>query len=217
MKIVGHRGAARQYPENTKYGFEQAFEDGVRCFELDLHASKDGTPMIIHDDTTTRTTGKKQYVRQSKYDALMRLGIPTLNQMLPLFEKCDHIQLEIKDTPRPIFEFLRYQFLFNIDPSNFWITSDNTATLDLASIMLPDAKLGIVFDNTSDPRDCVQIAMKHKCHMIVFPDMTSGRDIARAKEYGLTTSIYTINDSEKKVWCEERGIDYLITDVPSSL
>lgn len=54
---VAHRGASGLAPENTLPAFEIAFQ---RCaapmIELDVHLSRDGVPVIIHDDTLERTT-----------------------------------------------------------------------------------------------------------------------------------------------------------------
>lgn len=51
-----HRGFSGKYPENTMLAFEKAVEAGADGIELDVHLSKDGTPVIIHDETVNRTT-----------------------------------------------------------------------------------------------------------------------------------------------------------------
>lgn len=53
---VGHRGAMGLRPENTLESFELAFDLGAHMVELDVHLSKDGQPVVIHDDTLERTT-----------------------------------------------------------------------------------------------------------------------------------------------------------------
>ena len=57
MKIVGHRGAKGEAPENTLPSFKHAYGQGIRHFELDVRLSSDGELMTIHDKTTDRTTG----------------------------------------------------------------------------------------------------------------------------------------------------------------
>ena len=54
--IYGHRGAKGEAPENTLVSFQQCLEHGVRRCELDLHLSRDGELMVIHDPTLKRTT-----------------------------------------------------------------------------------------------------------------------------------------------------------------
>jgi glycerophosphoryl diester phosphodiesterase len=54
--VVAHRGLAPGYPENTLPAFRHALELGVGFIELDLRMTKDGIPVVIHDDTVDRTT-----------------------------------------------------------------------------------------------------------------------------------------------------------------
>ncbi|WP_409967845.1 glycerophosphodiester phosphodiesterase [Bengtsoniella intestinalis] len=51
-----HRGFSGRYPENTMLAFEKALDAGADGIELDVHLSKDGIPVIIHDETVNRTT-----------------------------------------------------------------------------------------------------------------------------------------------------------------
>lgn len=53
---VGHRGAMGLRPENTLASFELAFDLGADMVELDVHPSRDGVPVVIHDDRPDRTT-----------------------------------------------------------------------------------------------------------------------------------------------------------------
>lgn len=53
---VGHRGAMGLRPENTLESFELAFDLGADMVELDVHPSRDGRPVVFHDDRLGRTT-----------------------------------------------------------------------------------------------------------------------------------------------------------------
>ena len=53
---VAHRGASGNYPENTLIAFQKALEIGVDEIELDLHMTKDGHLIVMHDSTVDRTT-----------------------------------------------------------------------------------------------------------------------------------------------------------------
>jgi glycerophosphoryl diester phosphodiesterase len=55
--VSAHRGGMDRAPENTMAAFEQAVEDGAEMIELDVHPTRDGELVVIHDVTTTRTTG----------------------------------------------------------------------------------------------------------------------------------------------------------------
>jgi len=62
-RIAGHRGAAGTVPENTLASFRRGLEDGATFIELDVHSSRDGEIVIIHDETVQRTTDGKGAVR----------------------------------------------------------------------------------------------------------------------------------------------------------
>lgn len=56
IQIMGHRGASGLEPENTLRSFRKAIELGVDYIECDVHATKDGHLVLIHDSTVDRTT-----------------------------------------------------------------------------------------------------------------------------------------------------------------
>ena len=55
-KVFAHRGASAYAPENTLPAFELAARQGADGIELDVHLSKDGELVVIHDETLDRTT-----------------------------------------------------------------------------------------------------------------------------------------------------------------
>ena len=62
MRIIGHRGARGEAPENTLGGFRYLHNLGVRAVEFDVRQLKDDQLVVIHDDDFVRTTGKLQHV-----------------------------------------------------------------------------------------------------------------------------------------------------------
>ncbi|MCS5635840.1 MAG: glycerophosphodiester phosphodiesterase [Myxococcota bacterium] len=55
--ILGHRGAAGVAPENTLPAFRRGLADGAHMLESDIHVTRDGVPVLIHDPEVDRTTG----------------------------------------------------------------------------------------------------------------------------------------------------------------
>src|SRR5262245_35193430 len=49
FEVQGHRGARGLKPENTLPGFEVAFDLGITSIETDVHLTRDGVPVLIHD------------------------------------------------------------------------------------------------------------------------------------------------------------------------
>jgi glycerophosphoryl diester phosphodiesterase len=104
-KIIAHRGARNLWAENSLGGFRKTVELGVDAVELDLHLSRDGEIVVIHDPLLDRTTNGRGPVSSLGYDALSRLylrdtideTIPTLAQVLDIFEPTRlELELEIK-------------------------------------------------------------------------------------------------------------------------
>ena len=62
MRIIGHRGARGEAPENTLGSFRYLHDLGVRAVEFDVRQLKDDQLVVIHDDDFVRTTGKSQHV-----------------------------------------------------------------------------------------------------------------------------------------------------------
>jgi glycerophosphoryl diester phosphodiesterase len=54
--ILGHRGAAGEAPENTLVSFARGIELGAHIVETDVHLTRDGVPVLIHDANVERTT-----------------------------------------------------------------------------------------------------------------------------------------------------------------
>ena len=56
LVITAHRGASGLAPENTLAAVKKAMEIGADYSEIDVHLSKDGQVVLLHDETLERTT-----------------------------------------------------------------------------------------------------------------------------------------------------------------
>jgi len=68
-----HRGASARAPENTLEAFRLAAEDGAGGLETDVHVTRDGHVVAIHDDTVDRTTDGSGLVRETTLAELQSL------------------------------------------------------------------------------------------------------------------------------------------------
>ena len=95
--IIGHRGAAGLLPENTLKSFALALEDlKADMVEFDIHLTRDGVPVILHDATLDRTTRGKGYINQKTLEEVKSL-IPTFEELLARFPK-SQLAVEIKES-----------------------------------------------------------------------------------------------------------------------
>lgn len=61
---LAHRGASARWPENTLEAFRAAAGSSTCGLELDVHVTRDGTVVVVHDDTVNRTTNGSGAVRE---------------------------------------------------------------------------------------------------------------------------------------------------------
>jgi glycerophosphoryl diester phosphodiesterase len=71
--IIAHRGFSGKYPENTMLAFRKAIEIGAGGIELDVHLSKDGKLVVMHDGKVERTTNGTGSIDQMAYEDIEKL------------------------------------------------------------------------------------------------------------------------------------------------
>jgi glycerophosphoryl diester phosphodiesterase len=115
MKIIAHRGGAFDTPENTLASFANAIELDVEMMELDIHLSKDGIPVVIHDATLDRTTNAGGPVRDRTAAELRQIDagkgeyVPQLSEVFELAGDRTPLVLEFKavEAVAPAIELIR--------------------------------------------------------------------------------------------------------------
>ena len=106
---IAHRGASAYAPENTFAAFDKALALGTTHVELDVHFSRDGHVVVIHDDTVDRTTDGSGRVASLPLVQLRALDagswfdprfagecIPSLGGVLGRYKDRLHFHIEIK-------------------------------------------------------------------------------------------------------------------------
>lgn len=104
IKIVAHRGACAEAPENTLEAFEKAIDAGADMIEFDVRRAPDGTLVISHDPVRGPGT-----------------GLPTLEQTLRFTQGRIQLDVELKEPgcERDSIELLLQYF----SPQEFCVTS----------------------------------------------------------------------------------------------
>jgi glycerophosphoryl diester phosphodiesterase len=120
-RVFGHRGAAGVAPENTLPSFGMAAALGADYLELDVHATGDGTIVVLHDETLDRTTNGSGAVRDRSWSEVAALDagyrfswdggtfpyrgqgvqVPTLESVLSAFPG-HRFNIEIKQREPPV-------------------------------------------------------------------------------------------------------------------
>lgn len=92
--VAAHRGDWRNYPENSIKAIEGAIKMGVDIVEIDLHKTKDGQLVVMHDSNLDRTTNGKGAIAETNLEDIRKLflkngahmptreKVPTLEEVL---------------------------------------------------------------------------------------------------------------------------------------
>jgi glycerophosphoryl diester phosphodiesterase len=113
--VIPHGGGDGLFPENTLLAYEKTMAMGADVVDVDVRLSADGVPVVIHDDSVTRTTGASGKVSAMTVAELQRLDagygftangthpfrgkgvtIPTLDEVLRRFPRT-MISIDLKD------------------------------------------------------------------------------------------------------------------------
>ncbi|MFF0013634.1 glycerophosphodiester phosphodiesterase [Streptomyces sp. NPDC005374] len=123
---IGHRGVMGTEPENTLRSFTAAQQAGLDVIELDLHLSKDGALVVMHDTDVDRTTDGTGPIAEKTLTELRALDAGR-GERVPVFEEVldavhSPLQAEIKDiaAARALAEvMLRRDLVSRVEVSSF--------------------------------------------------------------------------------------------------
>ncbi|HGE72889.1 TPA: glycerophosphodiester phosphodiesterase [Candidatus Poribacteria bacterium] len=217
IEIIGHRGARGLEPENTMRSFKKALELGVDYIECDVHLTKDGHIVLIHDHTLDRTTNGTGYVNDYSFDEIRKLDagkgekIPTLQELIDLIYGKVKAHIELKD------EKATEQVVQIVEKNNMidqvFLTSGNTDTLRKVRNLNPLIAIEHIFgqppENAIDMATSVG-AKRVSCHI----NHLTTDFVKKAHENGLQVIAWPPNTLEEAKKALECGVDLLCTDRP---
>ena len=105
IKVIGHRGASENAPENTLSSISEAWSQSADGVEVDVRLTKDLKLVCIHDKNTLRTSGKDALVKNTTLEDLRKMdfgawrGKEWINEPIPVLEEV--IELIPKDMKSP--------------------------------------------------------------------------------------------------------------------
>lgn len=214
--LVAHRGASKIAPENTLKSFQKGIELQADYVEFDTHLSKDGEIVIMHDETTTRTTGVKGVIAEMTLEELKQLDcgegekIPTLSELIKIAKGKIGLQLEIKSKGQTtkIVELLRKSDLID---STIISSFDHGELLEVQKIE-PKIKLASLALGAKK-KSLINEAVEHKFHAIhPFYKFVNEKFIEMAHQNNIKINTWTVDSKNKMKSLIEMGIDGIITN-----
>lgn len=235
MRIFAHRGARRQAPENTLPAFARAIELGADGIELDVHASKDGQLVVIHNFSVDKTTDRRGRVERftaaqlSQMDAGSRFapefagtGIPSLEQVFDLVAGRCQINVEIKsNNPNGGEEVDLVAALIQRRGcyDQVIVSSFNPVTLIRMRVTEPKIALGLLYYLPMPQlllqawfSSMLQPQALHPYYPLVDVELA---DFAHRR--GCAINTWTINELADAQRLAALGVDTIITDVPDQM
>ncbi|MCH7329699.1 glycerophosphodiester phosphodiesterase [Acinetobacter modestus] len=233
MRIIGHRGARGEAPENTLGGFRYLHNLGVRAVEFDVRQLKDDQLVVIHDDDFVRTTGKSHHVESCNLHEAQQFDhryqwqawgfeeyTPNLPHVMDCLTDFEHIEVEIKAvTDQAAAERLilqLHQDLVGFE-QNATITSFDVKILVALQQHQSHFKRGLLVEIPIGEY-AIELAQQYECDQIGWKDQLATDQIIQfTQQAELAVSVWTVNDVERAKHLQQLGIQGLITDVPSTM
>lgn len=235
MLVIGHRGASADAPMNTLPAFELAAEQGADGIELDVHRSKDGHAVIVHDFTVDKTTNGTGIVTEMTLDELKSLDagswfskafkdvrIPTLDEVFEAVGQRLYVNVEIKSESQEtdgveqlVADVIaRYQMQQRVIVSSF-----NPLTLMRFRQIMPEVLIGFLHAPGSviDTRAIMeQLELAYEADH-PHESVIDAAYMQWARERGYRVNTWTVNDPQRAQALRDLGVDAVITDKPGAL
>jgi glycerophosphoryl diester phosphodiesterase len=245
LLIVGHRGAREVVPENTLPAFQFALDAGVDAIELDVHLSKDGELIVMHDATVDRTTDGSGAIREytlaelKQFNAAAHLAgqsgnarveIPTLQEVYDFVQGRVPINLEIKKAP----DGTRYpqieEQIITLVRRNHAIDLTVLSSFDFPTLATVQRLAPDILNHAIVARDYFQTPGIATTEQVVADLMARGVHWVAINKSYLTRSLveqlhaqailvhaWVINEAEELQGCVALGVDAITTDRPDRI
>jgi len=233
MKIIGHRGARNEAPENTLEGFIHAYANGCIHFELDIQLSADQQLIVCHDKNLKRNGGVNFSIHRTSSRVLTRTDVrlntpgwpnpcyvPRLEQVLDAVPNVKSWQFEVKTESRHAQIILARKLVKLILDRGLSqhaaITSSHKHLLAYIKHYYPSIQTGYVAQWRHN-RPVISAAQLGCRVLVLNHKIASPSIIKRAHKRGIEVSCWTVNQLERARYLEELKVDSIITDEPSKL
>lgn len=224
-KVMAHRGASTEAPENTMAAFQKAIDDMADYIELDVQLTNNGEVIVMHDSNAYRTTGVDANIVNMTYKEVKTLdagswfsdeyvgeNVPSLKEVLELTQGKIKLNIELK--PADNGTALAKNTVRLIEKYNMVndcvITSFSESVLKAVKTYNQEIKVGYILSAAyGDFYD-----MKNVDFFSVNAAFLSKRTIDAIHNSGKRVYAWTVNNKESIKNLTNKGVDGIITDNP---
>jgi len=229
--VEAHRGASAVCPENSMAAFRRAAAMGARAIELDVHESRDGAIVVMHDATVDRTTNKTGRIADLDLVDILALDcgswkgptfsaerVPTLDRVLAWAQKTGCVlNVEVKTfqpaspAPRKLTVLLQR---YAPATGNHVVSSfDREALLQVrhADAQIPLAFLG-------EGAEAVATAVEMTIPWVHLAwDSVDADIVSAARDARLRIMVWTVDDDDCFSRMVDLGVDKICTNRPDHM
>jgi glycerophosphoryl diester phosphodiesterase len=229
--VIAHRGASAYAPENTLAAFIEAMKMKSDAVELDAKLLKDGSIVVLHDQTLDRTTNGSGTIYRYSYSEIENLDagshydnrflherIPTLESIFKEIGGQLLINVEVTNYDRPwdrlplevIKLVRRYQLQRKVLLSSF-----NPWALIAAKKFDPEVPRALL-THPGEARAIRFVLKKMVDHMAYHPhfSLVSRKMMTEERRKMKIVNVWTVNERSNMERLLRLGVDGLITDFP---
>lgn len=221
-EIIAHRGAPREYLENTLRSFSRALELGADGIELDVHATRDGV-VVVHHDPVIRVSGSDGVTYVAIADTTFKdleslpltdgTAIPTLDSVFDLVGDRATIYVEIK---APAIETVVIQCLDRHPTTSSAVHAFDHRIPVAIRHLRPSTSIGLL--STSYPVSLRGfIGEAHPAAFWQQAQLIDRALVEQAHALGARVIAWTSNDVRWSRQLAQWGVDALCTDTPGVL
>ena len=232
--IVAHRGGARLWPENSLTAFRGALGLGVDRVELDVHQTRDGEVVVLHDATLERTTTGTGAVRDRAWAELEGITvrgtrgepIPRLAEVLALLRPVPAgLLLEIKsDGDETRYPGIEERAIALVEAAGLaartTVMAFDWAIVERLRALAAPVRRTALLGREGAARLGGVVAAAACARALGADDFGIERTllapdaVQAAHAAGLTIGVWTVNESDEMRRALASGVDYVTTDRP---
>lgn len=224
LKIIAHRGASKEAPENTLIAIKLALELGADFVEFDVRFTKDKIPVLYHDDFVHFGSSRILF-HELDYKQIKDLDvggkfsmefagerIPTLEEVLSLDAHAAGFMIEIKPSPhiarKDLEDFARLISKKGKGKKIAIGSFSKEIIKTLKEIEPKHSYLGI----TGHPAEIERFLETGVKHLAIWANSCSSLKIKVLHEKGIEVWTWTVDDPERAQELYRNGIDGIITN-----
>lgn len=216
--VIAHRGFSSEFPENTLLAFREAERVGVDMVECDVHLTKDGELVVIHDPTLDRTTDGRGPVSTLStaelrtFDAGRGERLPTLPELLDAVAL--PVVVEVK-APGVVPALIALYAKDSALRDRLFPISFSHLAIRAVTQAVPGLFAGVLY--AGSPVEPARLAEAAGAALLSpYIETMSLHEVEDAHSHGLRISPWTVDTDADMEKCLQMGVDGFATNRPDA-